>query len=50
MAFRPVVVYDGACWKGRMVANVWPSVAKTDLKKAKKNPVEGQESVRNPPQ
>ena len=23
-AFRPVVVYDGACWKDRMVATNWP--------------------------
>ena len=36
-AFRPVVVYDGACWKDRMVATDSPSAAKANLKKATRN-------------
>ena len=33
LAFRPVVVCDCACWKGRMVATVSASVAKANLDK-----------------
>ena len=31
LAFRPVVVYDAACWKDRMVASDSPSVAKANF-------------------
>ena len=37
LAFLPVVVYDGACWKGRMGATDSPSSAKANLKKATTN-------------
>ena len=37
LAFRRVVVYHGACWKGRMVATVSSSVAKANLKGATRN-------------
>ena len=37
VAFRPAVVYDGACWKDRMVASDSPSVAKANLKKGTRN-------------
>ena len=36
-AFRPVVVYDGACWKDRMVATDSPSAAEANRKKATRN-------------
>ena len=36
LAFRPVVVYDGDCWKDRMVATHLPSVANANLKKMTK--------------
>ena len=49
-AFRPVVVYDGACWKDQMVATDSPSAAKANLKKATRKPKKGQELVRIPPQ
>ena len=49
-AFRPVVVYDGACWKDRMVAADSPLAAKANLKKATRKPKKGQELVRIPPQ
>ena len=37
LAFRPVVVYNGACWKDGMVATNSPSLAKANLKKVKRN-------------
>ena len=37
LAFRLVVVYNGACWKDRMVATDSPSVPKANLKKVTRN-------------
>ena len=34
LVFRPVAVYGGACWKGRVEATDSPSVANANLKKA----------------
>ena len=45
LPLRLVVVYDGACWKGQMVATVSPSAQKGD-----KKPKKGQELVRIPSQ
>ena len=37
LAFPPVIVFDGACWKDRIVATNSPSVGKANLKKVTRN-------------